>query len=244
MERSPSFDHDEATMPSQRLNLIAIEQALRSLQEQFPRINKLLKQQRDSMDDSVVANMMAGYAFVDTALADDLDLFAFGNLKFLLELNARVLCGTAAEERLLVARHLEATREHFYDDTRGGIRDIVEWRETHRDESVWKRAAGVYVRVLSEPQLFIEGNHRTGALIMSYILAREKEPPFVLTLENARAYFDPSSVITKMKKKSVSMLFRMPNIKKSFAEFLKQQADRRFLAKVAKGQRAAASGRS
>jgi hypothetical protein len=49
----------------------------------------------------------------------------------------------------------------------------------------WKRAAGVYVRTLSEPELFIEGNHRSGALVMSYILAREGYPPFVLTAENA-----------------------------------------------------------
>ena len=217
-------------MPSPRLNLAAIEEALRRVQEQFPRINKLLRQPRDRMDDSVVSNMMTGYAFLDAALSESLNFFEPGNLKSLLELNARVLCGSDPQERQLSARHIQATEEHFYDDSRSGIRDIVEWYDVHQGESVWKRAAGVYVRILSEPQLFIEGNHRTGALIMSYILAREGQPPFVLTLDNARAYFDPSSVITKLKKKSVAMLFCMPKIKKSFAEFLKQQADSRLLA--------------
>jgi hypothetical protein len=32
---------------------------------------------------------------------------------------------------------------------------------------------------------------------MSYILAREGRPPFVLTAENARAYLDPSTLITE-----------------------------------------------
>jgi hypothetical protein len=44
-----------------------------------------------------------------------------------------------------------------------------------------RRAAEVYIYILSEPQLFIAGNHRTGALVLSYILAREGRPPFVLT---------------------------------------------------------------
>ena len=35
---------------------------------------------------------------------------------------------------------------------------------------------------------------------MSYILARDGHPPFVLTVDNAKAYFDPSTLITKKKK--------------------------------------------
>jgi ABC-type phosphate transport system substrate-binding protein len=36
------------------------------------------------------------------------------------------------------------------------------WFKEYGKESAWKRAAGVYVRILSQPQLYIEGNHRTG----------------------------------------------------------------------------------
>ena len=91
--------------------------------------------------------------------------------------------------------------------------------EHHKGESAWKRAAGVYIRVLSEPQLFIEGNHRTGALIMSYILVKSSRPPFVLTVDNAKAYFDPSTLISKTSKRGLVMLFRMPKLKKQFAAF-------------------------
>ncbi|MBK8212007.1 MAG: hypothetical protein IPK78_20790 [Rhodospirillales bacterium] len=220
---------DSTSFAAARLDLDAIEAALRGVQRQFSTINTLLNCRRDSLDDKVVANMMAGYRYVDEALASGADLLAMGNLKHLLELNARVLCGTEPRDRADHAEHLRATEERFYDDQSGGIRDIVEWYRLHRDESVWKRAAGVYVRVLSEPQLYIEGNHRTGALIMSWILASGGRPPFVLTVDNAKEYFDPSSLITRTKRTALAMIYRMPGLKKHFAEFLKAQADAGFL---------------
>lgn len=52
---------------------------------------------------------------------------------------------------------------------------------------------------------------------MSYLLGREGKPPFVLTVDNAKSYFEPSSLITSTKKSSFAMLYRMPGIKKRFA---------------------------
>ena len=112
---------------------------------------------------------------------------------------------------------------------RGGIRDLVEWYAGHRDQSAWNRAAGIYVRILSKPQLFIEGNHRTGALVMSYILLRDGYPPFVLSVDNAAAYFDPSTVIRDTDKKSPAMLFRLPGIKSRLAQLLLDHADPGYL---------------
>jgi hypothetical protein len=64
---------------------------------------------------------------------------------------------------------------------------------------------------------------------MSYLLVRDGEPPFVLTAENAKGYFDPSAVLTKTRKSSLAMLFRMPKAKKYFGEYLKSHADGRHL---------------
>jgi len=211
------------------LDLGAIEASLRELQAQFPRINQLLACRRDSIDNGIVANMMAGYAFVDSLVADRRDIFGMGNLKLFLEINALVLCGRDERQRAQAQAHLVATERRFYEEEGGGIRDVVEWYALHKRETPWKRAAGVYVRILSEPELFIEGNHRSGALVMSYILAREGHPPFVLTVENAKAYLDPSTLITKTRKKSIAMLYRMPRIKRYFAEFLREQADPKYL---------------
>jgi hypothetical protein len=211
------------------LDLCAIEASLRDVQAQFPRINTILKSPRDRMDDAIVENMLAGYAAVDDLLARKVDLFSVANLRQFLELNATVLCGVNPQTRAEAAQHLAATEKHFYDEKDGGIRDIIEWYEMHAREGAVLRAAGVYIRILSEPQLFIEGNHRTGALIMSYILARAGHPPFVLTVDNAHAYFDPSTLITKKKKKSLTLLFEMPRLKRNFAAFLTAQADARYL---------------
>ncbi len=147
------------------------------MQHDFQRINERLNPPRDPMDDRVVRNMVAGYALVDELAAHRIDLFAMGNLKYWLELNMTVLCGTDPIERAEYARHRQTTEERFYEEQDGGIRDLVEWNQGRGGESVWMRAAGMYVRLLSRPQLFVEGNHRTGALAISYILVGGNEPP-------------------------------------------------------------------
>ena len=211
------------------MNLDAIEAALQDLRARFPQINRLLRARRDSLDPGIVANMMAGYRFVDNLLAHRVDLLAMGNLKFFLEMNALVLFGSDQSGRAEAAFQLAASEKRFYDQEDSGIRDVVEWYDLHRANSAWRRAAGVYIAILSEPQLFIEGNHRTGALVMSYILAREGRPPFVLTAENAKAYLDPSTVITETRKHSLAALFKIPKIKRDFANFLREQSDQKYL---------------
>jgi len=64
---------------------------------------------------------------------------------------------------------------------------------------------------------------------MSYILVRDGEPPFVLSVENAGAYFDPSAVIRNTAKNSAAMLFRLPGIRKRLAALLREHSDCRHL---------------
>lgn len=217
------------TMAARRFDLPAIEAALHALQRAFPRLNPDLKDRREPLGDDVVGNMLAAYALVDRLIANDVDLLAFGQLKWWLEINALVLCGTDPAQRARVADHLEATEERFYDSGQGGIRDVIEWHERSTHQSVWKRAAGIYIRLLSEPQLFPEGNHRSGTLLMSYILGREGKPPVVLTPDNAAGFFDPSTAIKQIRKQSLAMMIGMTGLKRHFAEFLKAQADERYL---------------
>jgi len=181
------------------------------------------------MNDVVVGNMIIGYEYVDALLARRVDLFAMGNLKYLLALNSVVLCGTSPETEHEYVRHRQTTEAQFYDNPEGGIRDLVEWHERHAHESPWKRAAGVYVRILSQPQLFIEGNHRTGALAMSHILVSAGHPPFVLTVDNAAAYFDPSTAIRDLRKHGLAMLLRLPGLRRRLADFLAEHADPSYL---------------
>jgi hypothetical protein len=222
-----------------RLNLAGIERALRDVQRAFPEINERLNAKRDPMSDRIVEHMLAGYAFVDRLLAQRIDVLKMGQLSNLLELNHLVLCGVDPEERRHVHRHMAETERHFYETENGGVRDLVEWLERHPERSPWRRAAGAYVRILSEPQLFIEGNHRAGALIMSYLLAQRGAPPFVLTAANAEAYFRPSTLIRVTRKDSFSALWKVPQLVKRFAAFLERECDPSLLIRAVDADRPA-----
>ena len=106
---------------------------------------------------------------------------------------------------------------------------MVEWYAGQANESVWNRAAGAYVRMLSAPQLFIEGNHRTGALLMSYILLGDGQPPFVLSPESAPSYFEPSAVIQGMHKRGTVAPFALSTIRRQLAQLLLDHGDRKHL---------------
>ncbi len=211
------------------LDLAAIEASLREVARHFAHINPHLESRRDPLDNAAVDHIMAGYAFIDELIERRIDLFSLGQLRLFLELNALVLCGRDEQVRSEAARHLSATDKHFFDNIDGGIRDIVEWHALHTAESAWMRAAGVYIRMMSEPELFIEGNHRTGALVMTYLLVRGGQPPFVMTVDNAKAYLDWSTHFTTKRKAGFALRWQMPWLKRGFAEFLKAQADPRFL---------------
>jgi hypothetical protein len=144
-----------------RLNLAAVEASLRHVQRLSGHPGCELGAARDPLDDRVVDNMLAGYAFVDALVADGVDVLALGQLRHLLELNTLVLCGTDPARRVLYARHLQATERRFYEEPGGGIEDLVEWHARHRRDPVWELAAGACARILGKPQLFVEGNHRT-----------------------------------------------------------------------------------
>jgi hypothetical protein len=208
-----------------RLNLREIEASLRELQADFAEINRTLSTPRDPLSDRVISHMLLGYEQVDRLLAAGTDLFQVGSSGCLLGLNHLVLCGEGAEQRPDCRQQVQATAAHFYAYGDGGIEALVNLVRTLNGASVWRRASGVYIQVLSQPQLFIEGNHRTGALIMSWMLAREGKPPFVLSVANAKAYFDPSALVKNARKRTLKMLLERPKLVRRFADLLKSEAD-------------------
>ena len=78
--------------------------------------------------------------------------------------------------------------------------------------------------------LFIEGNHRTGALLMSYILLRDGEPPFVISAGNADTYFDASAELRAVDKHGPAALLRLPPIRQRLVALL-ADADPRYLSR-------------
>ena len=205
-----------------RLDLPAIEASLRRVQATLA----MTGEARDPLDERVLDNLLAGYARVDELVAGSVDVLAMGRLKHLLELNSLVLCGASPERRVAYARHLEATERRFYGEGADGVGEVVEWAAAKQDDPPRERAAGVYVMMLSRPQLFIEGNHRTGALVMSCLLARAGLPPFVLSPESAEAYFDVSTCIRDTAKTGAAR-FRLGALQTRLAALLGEHIDPR-----------------
>lgn len=212
-----------------QLHIAAIEQALRKVQREFTGINAKLAMHREPIKDVIIENMLEGYRYINMLLSNNIRLLSEEHTEHVLELNHRVLCGTDPKVRLEYNYHIVQTAERFYAQEECNIDAIVKWHKRHKEDSAWRRAASTYIYMLSRPQLFFEGNHRTGALIMSAILAREGKPPFVLTVENAQAYFDPSTMIKATHKNMFTKLYKLPKIEKKMEKFLRTQANPAYL---------------
>lgn len=212
----------------QRLNYVAIKMSLVETQQNFDVINANLTVERTPLSDELINNLLAGYAQIDEYLAKGIDLFKVGNSDLLLALNKTVLYHSTDISTAESSRQFEATQQHFYEAKNGGIGHLMEWLDMHRGSSVWKRSAGLFTYIMSQPQLFIEGNHRTGAIIMSYMLMREGYAPFVLSLSNAQHFFEPAELIKKRRKKTMDELLYLPKQTRKFAKLLKHEQSQAF----------------
>jgi hypothetical protein len=211
-----------------RLHLGRIAEELRDVQSHFPAINALLNSRRDEFTDTVRQNMLAAYEFLDAIVNNDLDLFSDKGLEALLQLNHLVLLGRGYDPREF-GRHISVTRHQFFDNFRRYVKPIRRWYRKHETDNPYKVASQVYVGVLSQPQLYQEGNHRTGALIASGILLQNGCPPFVLTRQNAIAYFNPSSEIKFTDKRTVRGKLRLPKYQDDFRVFLQQNVNEAYV---------------
>ena len=213
-------------MPSKyKIDLEQVHHYLLSVQRNFDAINEALDMHREPMRDEILNNMLEGYEYVNYLLEKDVRLLHPEGLHYLLELNNIVLCGTDLEKRKDFKEHILSNTDRFYEQSEFSISHMRAWAEKHKKDTPWKKAAGSYILQVSWPQLFHEGNHRTGALMMSHILVRNDCPPFVSSVDNAQAYFNPSSLAKSTNKNEVyGKFYKLPKIKKNFAKFLEKQA--------------------
>ncbi|MEW6264926.1 MAG: hypothetical protein AB1641_17770 [Thermodesulfobacteriota bacterium] len=208
-----------------RLHIDRIAEALLEVQRQFPLINRRLKMHREHLSDEIIQNMLSAYKHLDDLVAEQVKIFSDDGLSEILELNHIVLCGRDAKIRMEYTHHLIETSKRFYDL----IQPVKRYYRKHKDSSPTKVASEVYVGILSRPQLFIEGNHRTGALLASYVLLMGGCSPFVLNVDNAVSYFDPSGQIKFSDKRSFKGKFKLPKYEKEFKLFLENNISDRFV---------------
>ncbi len=207
------------------INLKRVYKALKVVQKHFDAINEKLTIKRDPLDDFVLNNMVSAYSFLNEVIVSNIDLFSDRGLSAMLELNHLALCGNDAELRREYQLHIKSTRSKFF----AMVQPLMRWYNNHRTSNPVKVAAEMYVGVLSQPQLFIEGNHRTGSLIASWVLVTNNCAPFVLTRKNAIAYFEPSTQIKFTDKRTFHSKWKLPKYKKEFRTFLEKNISTKFL---------------
>lgn len=211
-------------MKQLRLRLGRIEDELREVQRHFPEINAVLNCRRDDFTHTVRQNMLTAYEFLDAVVHDGVDFFSDEGLEALLQLNHLVLLGRGYDPRAF-GRHISVTRRQFFDNFRLYVKPIRRWYRKHETQNPYKIASQVYVGVLSQPQLYQEGNHRTGSLIASGILLQNGCAPFVLTRQIAVAYFNPSSEIKFADKRTIGGKLRLPKYQRELRAFLQQNVN-------------------
>ena len=212
-----------------KLNLVKVEQSLISVEKNWEKIDDELDLRKIGRKDTpfnadIRAKMMSAYGFLDILLTEGIEPFSKESLEEMCELNNLVHYGLDSCLRQEYVKAINANSEKYYRH----IGPIVRWYSNHmkKEPHPLKVAAEVYVAILGHPQLFIEGNHRTGSVISSWINMYYGYPPFVLNVKNAIPYFEPSAEIKKFADKSTWRgRSRLPKYRKSFKEFWERNID-------------------
>jgi hypothetical protein len=216
-----------------RLHLEQIASSLKTVETHWTEIDDELDRRgigrKDTPFDAVVKTRMASaYSYLDDLLRERIPPFSTESIEPMLLLNQRVHYGT--DHRLLseYRKALEATADQFYRSI-GSIQERYE-RHKKRGKHPLELAAEIYVCILGYPQLYVEGNHRTGSLITNWISVYHGFAPFVLSADNALAYFAPSMEIkSSVDKTTWRGLARLPKYGKSFLQFWEKHIDNRYL---------------
>ncbi len=224
------IDVASRSAPLHRLDLPLIDQALAGVCEdaiQNPTLWRKLR--REEMSADVIRRLLEGYRYVDQLLGNGTDLFAYGGSEQLLELNHLVLCGSSAATREAARKHMDETARHFYAARYGGVGSFIDWYHEQRGLAPQRLAAGVFMQIVSGPQLFIEGNQRTASLIASYVLATSGEEPFVLTKQTYRDAFKTFAQVKVINRQSWAQIFRFWRLRRTLCDTMKSTEADHFL---------------
>ncbi|WP_157735750.1 hypothetical protein [Granulosicoccus antarcticus] len=186
-----------ACLTGERFDLRAIRQALAGLRHNMDRVNYFLDNDQVDLSRQSVDQIVQAYGMLDHYVSIELRLLALGQSREVLALNHCVLFGQENTDNLDYRKAFRANEKHFYRVGSSGIGDMLEWYSRHRNLTVWRQAAGIYLNTVGPPQLFLEGNHRTGVLLANYVLARANKSPLVLDAQLAPDWFRLTEKIRK-----------------------------------------------
>lgn len=220
-------------MGIKQVNLFEIEKSYSQVVKNWDNITKeLIKYkigEKDTPFNNDVQNrMLLAYNRLNELLENKIEPFSDESLTEMLELNNLVHYGKENSLRYEYNSAIQVTKSKFYNN----IKTLSKWYKKHkeREDHPLKIASAIYVGIVGQPQLFVEGNHRTGSLIASWIDLYHGYAPFVLTVNNAIPYFAPSSEIKYFTDKSTWRGRRkLPKYKKSFQKIWELYIDEKYI---------------
>jgi len=219
-----------------RPNLKSIEESYSLVLKNWQKIDDELDLQQIGRKDTpfnetLITNMLSAWEYIDFFIRKkNYDLLSARGGPDMLEVNHLVHYGQNLLLRQEYQKAIEATTEKFSKNVLP-IRDYYKKKMTD-SASVNKVAAEIYIAILGIPQLYIEGNHRSGSIVASWVNLANKKPPFVLTIDNAISFFRPAQEIKKFNKRSVwRSMTKLPKYKKDFKIFWKNNCDMQFVKK-------------
>ena len=180
-------------------------------------------------DQGLMDNLLCAWEYLDFFIRKkDYDLLSKKGGPDMLEINNRVHYGLNTTLRSEYRKAISATAEKFTRQVKP-LRSYYR-KKTKNQVSSTKIAAEIFISIVGQPQLYIEGNHRSGAIVSSWINLVNNHPPFVLTVENAISFFKPAQEIKQFDKTSRwRSLTKLPKYKKSFREFWVNHCNERFV---------------
>jgi len=206
------------------LNLKSIEDDFFELKENFYDINDSLDIKRDHFSKDVMENLLQTYEYVNFLLSKWVDILDWHHNHEILELNHLVLIWKSIDLRQEYNKHIEETRKKFSKWIEHTIKRA--WKKNSK--WVYKVAAWIFIHWVSQPQLFIEWNHRTNTTLVNYLLLREWENPFIVNTLNAKAFFNPAQEIKRTFKWSLKETFKMLKHKKIFKDFFSKYSSSKY----------------
>lgn len=198
----------------------------KNIDDQLERLN--VGRKDTPFDQRLMDNLLSAWDYIDYFIRKkEYSLLSDRGGPDMLEINHRIHYGLDYILREEYQKAIAATTEKFSSQ----IIPIRQYYKKNKKKNTSTDiiASEIYVSILGQPQLYIEGNHRSGAIVASWINLAHKRPPFVLTVENALAFFRPAQEIKKFNKRSRwRSLTKLPKYKSAFKEFWTGNCDMRF----------------
>lgn len=212
------------------LNIREIEKSLKAFEEHFPKLNQNLTVAREDFTTHSRENILSAYNYMNELLRQGVDIFDRGGLHSMLELNHLVLCGDNHKKRLEYHEYIMETRARF----QMRMPKILKiYQEKLKKLTPAELASHVYTRSLSQPQLFIEGNHRTGNVIINFLLISAGAPIFIIDPDNAHDYLELSADIKFTNKEDLGAdIIHFKKYRKDLVKLLEKYTDEKYITKI------------